>query len=77
MNGKTLKETESLHHDMKRSYRQVSMGYGRRSDFTKMPQQNYDPGFVYDQNKVHSIDAKLSRNKQANRISHTFGSNYN
>ena len=55
VNGKTLKETESMHQDMKRHYRQVSMGYGKRSDFTKMPQQSYDPGFVYDQSKIHSI----------------------
>ena len=38
VNGKTQKATESLHQDMKRTYRQVSMGLGKRSDFTKMPQ---------------------------------------
>lgn len=31
-----------------RKYKQVSMGMGNRSDFTKMPQQKYDPGFLYD-----------------------------
>ena len=38
VNGRTIEKTESLHQDMKRNYRQVSMGYGKRSDFTKMPQ---------------------------------------
>lgn len=28
---------ESLHHDNKRAYRQVGMGKGERSDFTKLP----------------------------------------
>ena len=37
VNGKTMAEIESIHQDMKRGYRQVSMGFGRRSDFTKMP----------------------------------------
>ena len=61
VNGKTLAETESLHKDMKRHYRQVSMGFGKRSDFTKMPQQEHDPGFVYDYNAVHTINSQVSQ----------------
>ena len=77
VNGKTMAEVQNLHQDMKRNYRQVSMGYGRRSDFTKMPQQGYDPGFVYDQqNNLHSIRTKLSKNRQSKRDAHTFGSTY-
>ena len=61
VNGRLKKETETLHHDLKRQYRQVSMGFGVRSDFTKVPQQTYDPGFVYDQNKIHTINYNVSR----------------
>ena len=37
VNKKTMLETETLHKDLKRGIRQVSMGFGKRSDFTKMP----------------------------------------
>ena len=76
VNGRLKKETENMHHDMKRHYRQVSMGFGSRSDFTKMPQQGYDPGFVYDQNKLHSINYNVSRRKENNPDKHSFGANY-
>lgn len=64
VNGKTKMEIESLHQDLKRTYRQVSMGFGKRSDFTKVPQQEHDPGFVYDQERVHSIKSRVSKNAQ-------------
>ena len=76
VNGRLQRETENMHHDMKRHYRQVSMGFGGRSDFTKMPQQGYDPGFVYDQNKLHSINYNVSRRKENNPDKHSFGANY-
>ena len=54
-NGRPKFEMTNHSHDMKKHYRQVSMGYGSRTDFTKTPQQDYDPGFVYDQEKSLSI----------------------
>ena len=52
------------------------MGFGDRSDFTKMPQQGYDPGFVYDQNKLHTINYNVSRRQEKNPDKHSFGNNY-
>ena len=52
------------------------MGFGGRSDFTKMPQQGYDPGFVYDREKLHSINYNVSRRKENNPDKHSFGAHY-
>ena len=38
-----------------RKYKQVSMGVGNRSDFTKLPQQMHDPGFLYDMQNQKTI----------------------
>ena len=76
VNGKTLKETETMHKDMKRVYRQVSMGFGQRSDFTQRPQVKYDPGFVYDQEKITSIKSRVSKHNQQTQDKNTFGSSY-
>lgn len=78
VNGKTMTQIESMNKDQRRTYRQVSMGFGTRSDFTKVPQQQHDPGFLYDQqNQVNSIKNKLSRNQQTKESSNTFGNSYN
>ena len=37
VNGKTKLQTEQMSQDMKRVYKQVTMGFGKRSDFTKLP----------------------------------------
>ena len=52
------------------------MGYGKRSDFTKVPQQNYDPGFTANLNNAVSIQQQMTRNMQSNKALHTFGSAY-
>ena len=53
------------------------MGYGSRSDFTKTPQQDYDPGFVYDQEKLQSISGlqKAKKDKNDGAV-HTFGNGF-
>lgn len=76
VNGRSVLQKESHHKDMKRKYRQISMGFGRRSDFTKLPQQKHDPGFVYDMDGAISIKQSVSRYKQSNKVLNTFGSTY-
>ena len=50
--------------DLKRTYKQVTMGFGQRSDFTQLPQAKHDPGFVYEQDKITSIKSRVSKNYQ-------------
>ena len=52
------------------------MGFGKRSDFTKVPQQSHDPGFLYDHEKNQSIANRVSRNKQLSQAMNTFGTSY-
>ena len=59
---------------MKQVYKQVTMGRGERSDFTKVPQQEHDPGFVYDQEKITSIKSRVSKHVQKSGNLTTFGS---
>ena len=53
------------------------MGHGRRSDFTKMPQQEHDPGFVYDPLKPLSIETRVKNGSINNVRENTFGAAYN
>ena len=76
VNGKTQLKTEQMSADLKKTYKQVTMGFGKRSDFTKLPQQQYDPGFVYDQNKITSIASRVSKHAQNTEKITTFGSSY-
>ena len=61
---------------MKRKYRQIAMGFGQRSDFTKLPQQKYDPGYSHHVDNVISISTQVSRNRQNSRVANTFGATF-
>ena len=55
------------------------MGVGNRSDFTKLPQQKHDPGFLYDMQNQKTIIQELKlKNKRDGSVqgANTFGSTY-
>ena len=58
-------------------YKQVTMGFGDRSDFTKVPQQGHDPGFVYNPEKSLTIANSVAETKKrAGNKDTSFGNAY-
>jgi len=57
------------------AYKQVALGYGSRSDFTKIPQRE-NPGAHYDAHSRNSMGFKSAKLKEASAVTN-FGANYN
>jgi hypothetical protein len=74
--GLSASESQKLFSPLK-SYKQVSQGFGQRSDFTKLEQQEHDTGFIYEgafnQNTIRVSAQKNVKNKEG---AHSFGNNF-